>query len=251
LTEPGPGLVLRVEGLRKRYGGVVVLDGVSLGVAGRGRLGLIGPNGAGKTTLLDVLSGFVRAGGRIELLGRDVTHAAPARRARWGMARTFQRASPMEEWTVFENIAFAWSAWAGLGGRGLRPLRGDRRLAALVAEAAQRWGLEEGLHRPVGTLPYGTARLTEVAMATIGSPRVLLLDEPAAGLSTAEGRRVMATVDRLLPDAGIVLVEHDMDVVFDFCTELVVLDHGQVIAAGPPEAVRSDPAVRRAYLGGG
>jgi branched-chain amino acid transport system ATP-binding protein len=242
--------VLVAEGLRKSFGGLVVLDDVSLSVPRGGRLGVIGPNGSGKTTLLNMLSGFVRGRGRVRLSGDDVTRASPTRRARAGMARTFQVAAVVEEWTVFENIALAAAVRRQLGWRAFEPLRQNSALRADALESSERWGLRDYLQVPIRALPYGIVRRTELAMGTIGNPHVLLLDEPAAGLSTDDGRRIVATIRELFPDAAMVLVEHDMDVVFDFCEALLVLDRGRVVAAGDPRSVRADPAVKAAYLGG-
>lgn len=244
-----PEGVLVASGIRKRYGGLVVLDDVSLALRAGARLGVIGPNGSGKTTLLGVLSGFVRAGGQVRLAGRDVSRHSATSRARAGMARTFQIAAVMTEWTVFENVAFAAAMRRGLTHQPPWPLRRNAAIRACVEHAAARWALEECLHMPVATLSYGMVRRTELAMATLGEPHVLLLDEPAAGLSTEDGREVAAIVDQAFPQAGIVLVDHDMDVMFGFCDELLVLDHGRVVAAGDPATVRADPAVKAAYLG--
>jgi ABC-type branched-subunit amino acid transport system ATPase component len=240
---------LRAEGLRKRYGGLIVLDDVSLSLPNSGRLGVIGPNGSGKTTLLGALSGFIPAEGGVWIEGRDLSHASASRRARAGIARTFQIAAVVEAWTVYDNIAFAAAAHRKLGWGRCVPLRHNGAVRAEVEQAAERWGLGELLSVPVSELSYGIVRRTELAVATLGEPRVLLLDEPAAGLSHEEGAGVMQTVRELFPTTGIVLVEHDMEIMFDFCEELLVLDHGKVIASGDPAEVRADPLVREAYLG--
>jgi branched-chain amino acid transport system ATP-binding protein len=240
---------LDAAGLRKRYGGLLALDDVSLSLPRSGRLGVIGPNGSGKTTLLGVLSGFIPADGHVHVGGRDVSRASATRRARAGVARTFQIAAVLDAWTVYDNIAFAAARQRRLGRGGCVPLRRNRAIRAEVEQAAERWGVRELLTTPVAELSYGIVRRTELAIATLGEPQVLLLDEPAAGLSHAEGAAVMETVRELFPRTGIVLVEHDMEIVFDFCEELLVLDHGKVIAAGDPSVVRDDPLVREAYLG--
>ncbi|MFA1546208.1 ABC transporter ATP-binding protein [Actinomadura chokoriensis] len=231
---------LVVEGVTVAFGADLALDGVGL-TAEPGRVtGLIGPNGAGKSTLFDVVSGLRRpSSGRVVLGGRDVTRMGPARRARHGLARTFQRLEPFGRLSVRDNLLVA----AELG-----PER--RRAASAVAAILDRLDLTEIADSAAGTLPTGAGRLVEVGRALATRPRLLLLDEPAAGQDGEETARFAALL-RSLADEGtaVVLVEHDMGLVMGVCDEVHVLDLGKVIASGPPDAIRRDEAVLAAYLG--
>ncbi|WP_030203259.1 ABC transporter ATP-binding protein [Streptomyces sp. NRRL S-87] len=237
--------VLEADGIGVRFGGVRALDGVSLGLRGGEVCGLIGPNGAGKTTLFDVLSGIRRPdAGTVRLDGTDVTRRSPVWRARHGMRRTFQRQQLFGQLTVADNLLVA-QEWRG--GRG-RPLaRGRRaRAAAVLADC----GIAALGRAYAAALPVGQARMAELARAVADPPRVLLLDEPASGMSAPERER-LATVVRRLADEGcaVLLVEHNVAFVMELCTRVVVLDLGTVLAEGTPARVRADPAVREAYLG--
>lgn len=231
---------LEVEGVTVAYGGNRALDGVGL-AAEPGRVtGLIGPNGAGKSTLFDVVSGLRRpSSGRVLLDGRDVTRMGPARRARRGLARTFQRLELFGRLSVRDNLLVA----AELG-----PER--RRAARAVDEVVDRLGLGGVADQPADALPTGVARLVEVGRALTVRPALLLLDEPAAGQDAAETERFAALLRSLARDGtAVVLVEHDMGLVMSVCDEVHVLDLGKVIAAGPPEVIRNDETVLAAYLG--
>ncbi|HEU5027577.1 MAG TPA: ABC transporter ATP-binding protein [Spirillospora sp.] len=231
---------LEVEGVTVAYGGNRALDGVGL-AAEPGRVtGLIGPNGAGKSTLFDVVSGLRRpSSGRVLLDGRDVTRMGPARRARRGLARTFQRLELFGRLSVRDNLLVA----AELG-------PGRRHAARAVDEVVDRLGLAGVADQPADALPTGVARLVEVGRALAVRPALLLLDEPAAGQDAAETERFAALLRSLARDgAAVVLVEHDMGLVMSVCDEVHVLDLGKVIAAGPPEVIRNDETVLAAYLG--
>lgn len=252
------GYVLEASGVSVRFGGVRALTGVGLGIRAGEVCGLIGPNGAGKTTLFDVLSGIRRPDrGRMLLDGTDITRRSPVWRARHGMRRTFQRQQLFGQLSVADNVLVA-QEWRG-GGGGLaadllalparrareraRRTRGERVLAdcgigALGATYA-------------GGLPVGQARMVELARAAADPPRVLLLDEPASGMSAPERERLAAVVRRLAEEEGgaVLLVEHNVAFVMDLCTRVVVLDLGTVLAEGTPAGVRADPLVREAYLG--
>ncbi|MFD0689817.1 ABC transporter ATP-binding protein [Actinomadura fibrosa] len=231
---------LKVEGVTVAYGGNLALDGVGL-TAERGRVtGLIGPNGAGKSTLFDVVSGLRRpSSGRVLLDGRDVTRLGPARRARHGLARTFQRLELFGRLSVRDNLLVA----AELG-------PGRRHAARLADEIIDRVGLAGVAGVLADALPTGAARLAEVGRALAARPALLLLDEPAAGQDAGETERFAALLRSLAADGtAVVLVEHDMGLVMSVCDEVHVLDLGKVIAVGPPEAVRRDAAVLAAYLG--
>ncbi|MGA6226429.1 ABC transporter permease subunit [Streptomyces umbrinus] len=247
-----PGLPLHVRDLTVRYGGVVAVDGLSFDIEPGRVVGLIGPNGAGKTSAIDAITGFTRAAsGSVRLGDRDVTRLPVHRRAGAGLSRSFQSLELFEDMSVLDNLYAACDRpgpWAYLKDL-VRP--GSRPLPAHVLVAIREFGLENALDRPVGDLSYGERRLLAIARAVATSPSVLLLDEPAAGLSDDESRELAHLVRRLAEDwgMGVLLVEHDVDMVMSVCDEVVVLDFGHRICVGTPEEVRGDPAVRAAYLG--
>ncbi|GHH50677.1 sulfate-transporting ATPase [Streptomyces umbrinus] len=247
-----PGLPLHVRDLTVRYGGVVAVDGLSFDIEPGRVVGLIGPNGAGKTSAIDAVTGFTRAAsGSVRLGDRDVTRLPVHRRAGAGLSRSFQSLELFEDMSVLDNLYAACDRpgpWAYLKDL-VRP--GSRPLPAHVLVAIREFGLENALDRPVGDLSYGERRLLAIARAVATSPSVLLLDEPAAGLSDDESRELAHLVRRLAEDwgMGVLLVEHDVDMVMSVCDEVVVLDFGRRICVGTPEEVRGDPAVRAAYLG--
>lgn len=238
--------VLRVEDVSLRYGGVQALDGVSVGVAGGSVHGLIGPNGAGKTSLFNVVTGLSRPdSGRVTLRGGDVTRLAPHRRARRGMARTFQRLELFSSLTVLENVLVSAEAAGGLG-------RHASRTKAVAAAALARAGLTQVAGARVDSLPTGTARLVELARALAGSPSLLLLDEPASGLDETETKTLGEIVTALAREGmAVLLVEHDMALVMRVCDTVDVMDRGRVIAGGPPAEIQASAVVRDAYLGPG
>ena len=234
--------MLRVEGVTVHFGGIRALDDVGLDVEPGAVTGIIGPNGAGKTTLFDVLTGLLRPSrGRISLDGRDVTSASPHRRARLGIARTFQRLELFGSLSVFENVLLA----AEVARRGRA---GPARRVA--GELVERFGLGSWAGVPADVLPAGTARLLEVARALATRPRLLLLDEPGTGLDRTE-RAAFADLLAEVPGdgTGVILIEHDMVLVMRSCQRLHVLDHGQLIASGSPAQIQANLRVRRAYLG--
>jgi branched-chain amino acid transport system ATP-binding protein len=235
---------LRLESVSVRFGGVQALDEVSLEVLGGTVHGLIGPNGAGKTTLFNVVTGLARpTAGRVLVAGRDVTRLPPHRRARLGTARTFQRLELFGTLTARENVLVASESF--------HSLREGRHSAARAAdEALERAGSVAVADRKVDTLPVGTARLVELARALAGSPRLLLLDEPASGLDEEETAALAGVVRRLASEGmAVLLVEHDMSLVMGSCDTVDVLDRGRVIASGTPAEVRASAVVREAYLG--
>jgi len=231
--------VIEIENLTVRYGGVTSLDALTL-VFARGTCGLIGPNGAGKTTFFNVLSGFVRpASGTVRAFGTNLLAMSHFRRARWGVRRTFQTEQAIEELTVYDNVAMVAS-----------PLRGAARRADVLA-AIEYAGIDASPGTRVGTLGAGQRRLVEVARAVAGKPRLVLLDEPAAGLPEQETQH-LAEVIRGIPEyagALTILVDHDMSLVSAVCSTTAVLDFGKLIASGPTAAVLRDEHVMRAYLG--
>jgi branched-chain amino acid transport system ATP-binding protein len=221
---------LNAQQVSVSFGGVRALVDVDLEVAEGRLVGLIGPNGAGKTTFIDAITGFVRARGRVELDGRDLSRLAPHERARSGLTRTWQATELFDDLTVGENVAVAAA----------RPADADRALA----------GLEAIADRLPAQLSQGERKLVGVARALAAAPRVVCLDEPAAGLDSAEsdqlGRRLRQVVDA---GTGMLLVDHDMSLVLSVCDWIVVLEFGEVIATGTPEQVRRDRRVVEAYLG--
>ena len=236
--------VLEATDITVRFGGITALDSASLSVEAGSVTGLIGPNGAGKTTMFDVLTGLTPVdSGSVTVLGRDVTRVAPHRRARLGVARTFQRLELFGALTVLENVECA--AGMALGARG-RSVAASRIAAPLVA----RVGLGPVAHVRAGLLPTGQGRLVEVARALATDPKVLLLDEPASGQSDTEREQFGRLLADLAGDGlGILLVEHDMDLVMSVSQQVVVLNFGRVIANDTPSGVRRNPDVMAAYLG--
>jgi len=246
-----PARVLSIENMTVRYGAVVAVDDVSFNLTPGTITGLIGPNGAGKTSLIDAVCGFTPAEGRVVFDGEDISRMAPSKRARTGIARSFQTLELFEDATVFENISVAAdpqdmrSYVRDLVAPSNPPFPPE------VVRAIIEFQLDGDLHRDVKDLSYGKHRLLAIARAVAMHPSVLLLDEPAAGLSTAESEELAEVVRRLAQDWGmaVLVVEHDMNFVNEVCDEVVVLDFGNKIAVGTPEEIRLDPAVVAAYLG--
>jgi branched-chain amino acid transport system ATP-binding protein len=243
--------LLRARGLHKRYGGLVATQRLDLDLF-RGEIhALIGPNGAGKTTALAQLSGELRPNaGCIHLDGQDVTALAMPARARLGIARSFQITAVFEEFTVRENVALAVQARARHHFRFWQPAAGDAALCGPAQAAITATGLDDAADQVAGALAHGRRRQLEIAMALATQPRVLLLDEPMAGMAAEEVAALSALLERLRPDHAILLVEHDMDVVFRLADRVTVLVDGAVIASDRPEAIRADAAVQAAYLEG-
>jgi branched-chain amino acid transport system permease protein len=238
----GPAGNLRAEGVSLAFSGLHVLRGVELELHPGKALGLIGPNGAGKTTLVNVLSGFQAPdSGSVFLDGAEVTGWSPARLARAGLGRTFQAALPFAGLTAEESVA------VGAMGVGV----GRRRAVEVAADVLERLGLDEQAQRPAGLQPPGSQRLLGIARALATAPRYLLLDEPAAGLNDEECRELVAILRGVIEDFGcaILLIEHDMNVVMDLCSQVQVLDDGDTVAIGSPEEIQAHPAVVEAYLG--
>jgi branched-chain amino acid transport system permease protein len=252
----GSGVLLEVSGLVKRFRGVTAVDGVSLSVRPGEILGVVGPNGSGKTTLFNVISGIYRpSSGRVRLDGRVISGLRPYRISRLGVARTFQHLRLFRDLTVRENLLVTldrtrtWWSWRYV----VWPLgvwRHERSLRLRAAELLARFGLAQFAAARPGTLPYGIQRRLELARAMAARPRLLLLDEPAAGLNGEEQRQLAAIV-RSIRDSGVtvVLIEHNMGLVMSLCSRVVVLDSGTVIAEGAPAEVARDSAVLEAYLG--
>jgi branched-chain amino acid transport system ATP-binding protein len=244
---------LEATGLRKAFGGVEAVRGVSLAVRPGEMLALIGPNGAGKSTLFNMLNGQLRPdAGTVRLLGRDVTGRLPRQVWRLGVGRTFQVTATFGSMTVRENLQVALLSHRRrlLGGL-WRPLAGQEAEAAEALLA--RLGMAEQAGRPCGILAYGDLKRVELAVALANDPKLLLMDEPTAGMAPAERVALMALAAAVARERGIAVLftEHDMDVVFAHADRILVLDRGRLIAEGAPESVRADPRVREVYLGTG
>jgi branched-chain amino acid transport system ATP-binding protein len=244
------GPLLQVGRLAKRFGGIVATDDVTLNVAPGELHAVIGPNGAGKTTLIAQLSGQLRPDiGRIYFDGRDITALPAYRRSLIGLARSFQITSLFLDFSVLDNVALAAQAHAGHSFRFWRNARRENNLRAPARAALARVGLSERADVRASALSHGEHRQLELAMALAGSPRLLLLDEPMAGLGPEESARMVAMLRALKSEVTILLVEHDMEAVFALADRITVLVYGRVIASGAPADIRANRQVREAYLG--
>jgi branched-chain amino acid transport system ATP-binding protein len=242
--------LLETAGLTKRFGGLVATGEVSLSVAPGEIHAVIGPNGAGKTTLIGQLSGeLIPDSGSIRFAGADISRLGPARRAALGIARSFQITSIFREFTTLDNVALAIQARAGHSFRFWRAARQDASLRDPAFAALGVVGLAGRADLPAGSLAHGEKRALELAMALATRPRLLLLDEPMAGMGPEESASMVRLLAGLKGRFSIVLVEHDMDAVFALADRITVMVYGRVIASAEPAAIRADPEVRRAYLG--
>jgi branched-chain amino acid transport system ATP-binding protein len=249
-------VLLEAEALTRRFGGVVAVDDVAIGVAEGELAGVIGPNGAGKSTLFHLITGHLRPdAGRVRFAGRDVTALSPDRRARLGVAIAFQAVRLFRGLSVLDNVRVGAQAWTLHGFveaalRLPRHRREERAIRAAAEQALERTGLTAVAARPAESLPIGQQQAVQLARALCGRPRLLLLDEPAAGLRAAERER-LARLLAALRDEGLsmLLVEHDVAFVARVASRITVMDRGRVIAAGRPAEVRADARVIEAYLG--
>ena len=242
--------LLEIDGLSKRFGGVVASDDITLEVS-KGELhAIIGPNGAGKTTLIGQLAGEIAPdAGHIRFEGRDVTALPTYRRSQLGLARSFQITSLFLDFTTLDNVALAVQAHAGHSFRFWRDARGEAELREPARAALARVGLAGRSDVAVANLSHGEHRQLEIAMALATSPRMLLLDEPMAGMGPDESARMVKTLRELKRELTILLIEHDMEAVFALADRITVLVYGRIIASGDPEAIRANAEVRQAYLG--
>jgi ABC-type branched-subunit amino acid transport system ATPase component len=242
--------ILETIGLEKRFGGIVAAHDVSLSVEKGARHALIGPNGAGKTTVINLLTGVLRpTAGSIKLGGNDITGLAPYQRVRLGMARTFQINQLFPDLTPLESIGQAISERLGTGAQWWHVIGTKSAVTDEIAEILERFRLVDVMHARTGVLPYGKQRLLEIAIAFACRPQVLLLDEPAAGVPEAERHELLATIEALPEDVTVLLIEHDMDLVFSFADRISVLVNGGILLDGAPEEVAHDPRVKAVYLG--
>jgi branched-chain amino acid transport system ATP-binding protein len=243
-------VVLETRALVKQFGGITPTDRISFSLERGARHALIGPNGAGKTTFVNLLTGVLRpTSGTVMLGGADITTLSREARVRLGLVRTFQINQLFATMTPLEMIAAVTSERLGLGTRGFSRLDASAGLVTETADILARFRLDDIMDETIATLPYGKQRQIEIAAAFAAKPSVLLLDEPAAGVPEAERRELLDTVAALPADVSVLLIEHDMDIVFRFATRITVLVNGQVLADGAPDAIARDPAVRTAYLG--
>jgi branched-chain amino acid transport system ATP-binding protein len=242
--------VLETKGLVKQFGGIVATNDVTLSVEKGARHALIGPNGAGKTTIINMLTGVLRpTAGTILLEGRDITGMEPHKRVQLGIARTFQINQLFADLTPLETIGLAVSERMELGGQWWRLVGSKSIVIEESVEILDRFNLADVMDERTGNLPYGKQRLLEIALAIACRPHVLLLDEPAAGVPEAERRGILDAVAALPSDVTVLLIEHDMDIVFSFADRISVLVNGTLFVEGPPEEVAQDPRVKAVYLG--
>jgi branched-chain amino acid transport system ATP-binding protein len=242
--------LLEIRNLKKSFGGVTATDNVSLSIE-RGELhAIIGPNGAGKTTLIAQLSGdLMPDSGKVMLDGKNITSVATHRRSHFGMARSFQITSVFMNMTVIDNVSLAVQAHDGTSLRFWKPAALEKRLRAPALEVLEQVGLADRAGTLASAMSHGERRQLELAMALATKPRFMLLDEPMAGMGAEESASMVATLRALKGDRTILLVEHDMDAVFALADRISVLVYGRLIATGTPQEIRSNDAVREAYLG--
>lgn len=245
-------IVLSTEGLVKRFGGITATQDVTLNLRRGARHALIGPNGAGKTTLINLLTGVLEpTAGRIVLEGEDITRLAPHLRVRRGMVRTFQINQLFASMTPMETLALVVSQQRGHGARFWRVLGADPAVGERCRQLLEQFHLAEVMHQRTEHLAYGKRRLLEIAIALACEPRVLLLDEPVAGVPAGEREELLQTVAALPADVSVLLIEHDMDLVFSFADRMTVLVNGAVLTEGSPDEIAANPEVKAVYLGHG
>ena len=242
--------MLELRSLGKRFGGVLATDAVTLTVAGGEVHALIGPNGAGKTTLIGQISGTLRPdSGEVVFEGRRITHLPPHERVHAGLARSYQITSIFKASSVLENLALAVQARSGSSFSFWRPVRAESHLFDQARAIAAEIGLEGRAAAPAGSLAHGEQRALEVGLALATQPRLVLLDEPMAGMGPEESQRMIGLIGRVRARVTVLLVEHDMDAVFRLADRISVLVNGRVVATGEPGAIRANEEVRKAYLG--
>lgn len=242
--------VLSAIGLVKTFGGIKATQNVTLHLKKGARHALIGPNGAGKTTLINLLTGVLKpTSGRIELLGEDISNLSPHLRVRKGLVRTFQINQLFDTLTPLETLSLVVSQHLGLGGVWHKPMGLTQEVLERVHQLLSQFRLTEVMNTKTSLMSYGKRRLLEMAIALACNPKVLLLDEPVAGVPTGERDELLATVAALPADVSILLIEHDMDLVFNFANKMTVLVNGALLTEGTPEEIANDPQVKAVYLG--
>jgi branched-chain amino acid transport system ATP-binding protein len=242
--------LFQVEGLTKSFGGLAVARNVSLAMAAGDRIALIGPNGAGKTTFVNLVTGALRAdAGRVRLEGHDITRDAMVSRVRAGLVRTFQITRLFLDVSVHEHVALAILQRERRTGRLFANIDRMDSVNAEADELLAALNLTEAAHRLVREIAYGQQRLLEIVLALALKPKVLLLDEPAAGVAKDDSPRIFEALGRLPGELAVLMIDHDMDLVFRFASRIIVMANGAVIFEGAPAAVAADPKVREAYLG--
>jgi branched-chain amino acid transport system ATP-binding protein len=241
---------LETRGLTKSFGALTVANSIDFRLEPGARHALIGPNGAGKTSFVELATGALKPNaGHILLDGADVTELPQAARVKRGLARTFQISALFRSLVVLENVALAVAERDGVAHGLFRPAGKHRRVIEEAYGLLDRLGLAEEALKPVAALAYGRQRLVEIAVALALSPKVLLLDEPAAGVPSGESGIIIEVVERLPADLSLLIIEHDMDLVFRLATWITVLVQGRILAEGPPAQIAADPRVRQVYLG--
>ena len=242
--------ILRVIGVQKDFSGLQVLTGVDFEVGEKERFSVIGPNGAGKTTLFNIISGKFRpSAGKVIFDGRDITSLPPYVRARLGMARSFQITNIFQRLSALDNVLAGVRSRAGLRHNLLRRPHHDRALMARSEEILARVGLADQRHTPAQELAYGQQRALEMGVTLSLEPKLVLLDEPTAGMSRQETEEAIAMIRRVTQETACVIIEHDMNVVFSLADRISVLHYGVMLACGTPEEIRADQRVKDAYLG--
>ena len=242
--------VLEVTGLNRSFGALVVANAIDFTLEPGARHALIGPNGAGKTTFVNLLTGrLAPSSGRIALAGEDITHLSQAERVKRGMGRTFQINQLFKGLSVLENVVMAVAEREGRAGDMFRVAGSGRALIEEAYALLETLGIAEDALKPAREVPYGRQRLIEIALALALKPRVLLLDEPAAGVPQGESRIILDVVAALPADIAVLIIEHDMDIVFRFAKRITVLVQGAILVEGTPQQIAADPRVREVYLG--
>jgi branched-chain amino acid transport system ATP-binding protein len=241
---------LETRGLCKSFGALAVANAIDFRLECGARHALIGPNGAGKTSFVNLVTGALSPdGGHIYLDGTDISLLPQAARVKQGLVRTFQITALFRRLSVLENVTLAVCERCGVGGDFWRPAGGHRAAIDEAFALVEHMGLAPAALSPVGTLAYGAQRLAEIAVALGLAPRVLLLDEPAAGVPSGESGRIVEAIGGLSADIALLIIEHDMDLVFRLAQRITVLVQGSVLVEGPPDEIAADPRVRQVYLG--
>jgi branched-chain amino acid transport system ATP-binding protein len=245
-------IVLSARALCKNFGGIMATQNVDLDIFKGDRHALIGPNGAGKTTLINLLTGVLApSSGKIELLGQDISKLAPHSRVQRGLVRTFQINQLFSSMSAFDTLTFVVSQTRGLTSQWWARLGQDKGVLEQVQQLLEQFHLTDVAHQASRSLSYGKQRLLEIAVALACQPKVLLLDEPVAGVPAGEREELLATVDQLPQDVSVLLIEHDMDLVFSFAKQMTVLVNGGVLCSGQPSDMAKDERVKEVYLGQG